>query len=943
MNVSRSTLSALSLESFTALDLETTGLDSRTDEILEIGWVRWNHGKISGGGEELIRPAVSIPAAITRLTGIRNEDCRDRPMISDVLLSVWRHFEKGILVAHNASFDLNFLEKARQQWQPDLPPIDARRVIDTVELARILYPWITNHRLETLTRHLDIQADPVHRARADAEAAGSVFMRLVFEAMGLDGSVLDTILALFDGSDDELSRLFKHIRALRNGTGMKTVSRRKGPDNRIENMASGNKEIRSDCSISDFLGPKGLLEKILPGFECRKPQLSMAEQTARAFRQDGFLMAEAGTGVGKSMAYLVPAVLRMPHAQSKTIISTQTKTLQNQLFYKDIPLLAETSPLPFTAVLLKGRSNYLCQRRWEEIIVNAGNLSSAKRRQLLGLALWSHETRTGDVEECGGFHEKNQWDGWREVNSDGAFCRGHQCPAESKCFYARVRRAARKASLVVINHSLLFSDMAAGNQILGEFDTLIVDEAHQMERAASRALGRSLHLWMFYDLCRKIDASGSSSAGVLNSLQKELKRRKELWAAISESVSELRRTLQPLCESAELCFRRIEARMKPASKEYAVEKQRVRSVDELFGSDASTTDVSIHLKTAAAEFQKIMTRLAMADSNGEEKPESFQQVETLLFETELLKENWEFFTGGLYDGHVVWREKRKEEKSPSVHSVPLRVDRLMSDYLYPRLKRCLLTSATLSVAGSFDYMAERLGLNRIEKDRLTTRAFGSPFHYDEQVRLIVASFLPGPRDARFTDAVAEITADILSVHDRGTMVLFTSHQMLRGVYRRLVSVLKPFGIQILGQGIDGSRTRILDSFQKERRSVLLGTSSFWEGVDIPGEALEMLIIPKIPFDVPTDPVVQARSEEAHRETGNGFMNYSVPEAVVRLRQGFGRLIRKAGDRGSVICLDNRMLMSRYGAVFLESLPVNPVRCDSRESLMEVLAGWFETA
>jgi ATP-dependent DNA helicase DinG len=303
----------------------------------------------------------------------------------------------------------------------------------------------------------------------------------------------------------------------------------------------------------------------------------------------------------------------------------------------------------------------------------------------------------------------------------------------------------------------------------------------------------------------------------------------------------------------------------------------------------------------------------------------------------------EHFNQKEFDSDIVWGENQRDrpENRITLYSVPLDIARKLTEMVYPGIDRCIMTSATLSIADSFSYINARLGLDRLNSERVKNLQFGSPFDYQEQALLLAPVYLPSPKEAGYEDAVAEMIRKILEQQPVGTMVLFTSHKMLRNVHKKLSPFAEKRGIKLLGQSIDGPRSMLLKHFQEDRHSVLLGTSSFWEGIDVPGEALELLVITKIPFDVPTDPVVEARTEEVQKKSGNGFINFSVPEAVVRFKQGFGRLIRSGSDRGVVVLADTRISKSRYGKLFLNSLPLAAEMVQDEEEILIKIKKWFK--
>jgi predicted DnaQ family exonuclease/DinG family helicase len=955
MKLNPGTYEALSLETVLAFDVETTGLDASQDEILEVGVVRMENGEVHDRFEQLCRPSVPIPHLITQLTGIQQADCDDKPALSAIIPSLTEFLKEGLIVAHNASFDFGFLSAAFRNAIPSPSPINPNRIVDTLELSRLLLPWLPNHRLETVAKYLEVSVAPVHRALADAEATALVFKAFVPLALSLNPRTVQSILRVLNGTSDGLHVFFTGVADfLKTVSSGKTKAFRKGPPN-IIGKEDRNRQKLPEASfdlecIDGFFAEEGILSRSIAGYESRAPQRAMAEKIGKSFQRDEVLVAEAGTGIGKSLAYLVPAVLWATHREGgKIVVSTQTKTLQDQLFSKELPLLYKVSGRSFLAVLLKGRGNYLCLRRWLSLINHIDEkLPPSKRRHLLPLLIWAEETQTGDVEENGGFRREQTGDIWSEIHCDAVHCLGSKCEFEHGCFYQNIRRVARKADLVLINHSLLFSDLASDFSVLGEYDSLIIDEAHHIERTASRCLGKTVHLGQFRKICHSLYKSDSYESGLLATVMQVFEKQKRAGdeaVKLLESAGHCIRCVGDLWEKALLLFQGIEDRVTGKLKNPRLKlKIRIRKADDLFETLSNEVESLEHaMQTLIFHLSHIVTVFTEnAEFSDSVSEDILRELEQTLLQADSLKADLGTFTHGDYENEVVWSEiiEYQGERSSVLFSAPLHIASILAESLYPHLRRGLLTSATLSVGGQFDYMLRRLGLDRVESDRVITRAFGSPFNFKEQALFLIPAYLSSPKSQTFTQEVASLLEHVLSIHARGTMVLFTSHAMLRDVYKKLQPALVNSGIRLLGQGIDGSRSSLLKLFQEDEQSVLLGTNSFWEGVDIPGSALELLVITRIPFDVPTEPWIEANMEHIERTIGNSFMQYSVPEAVVRFRQGFGRLIRSREDRGAVLFLDNRSIHTTYGALFLQSLPVEAQVCQTTDVVLEQLEHWF---
>jgi len=955
MILSRGTYVALSMETFVAFDLETTGLDPEEDEILEVGMVRVEQGNITERYSQLFLPSVPIPHFITQLTGITPEDCIDQPSIEEKFQDIVKFLGNEWIIAHNAIFDLSFLQKAWARFYPLSPPVGHERIMDTLELSRILFPLLPNHKLETVAEYLHAPVLPEHRALADAEAAAHIFNEILHQVLGLDGNTVQTILRILNGAHDGLRLFFERVAGMMKETQFrKPLKKAGGPVNIIGQVRDRSydqtKKKIDQKEITNFFKPDGVLSESLPRYEFRKPQQEMAVSVCRDFNNDSFLLAEAGTGVGKSLAYLVPAVMWITsNSGSKVIISTHTKTLQSQLFSKELPLLNRVMEANFQAVLLKGRANYICLKRWKNFLFYAEErLTIEQRRKLLPLVLWVTETLTGDIEENAGFGEKRNREIWAQLLSDGTQCSGSQCALAEECFFQKVRRAARSAGIVVVNHSLLFADVATDFSVLNEYDSLIVDEAHQIERVASQSIGKSLQLWMFREISLRLFNSGSVETGFLVTIQRVIKKTTKndgMEIEAGRVLQKLKDLSEEMWQEACQFFQALgEIATGKDYKTSVYAKYRIRESDEIFNPLRQEVErLESILKGVTSNLARLTSLLGeLVDSVSPKMEELNPELDSIIDQISALGELFNYFTRDNYQGAVVWCEvsQQREHKNITLYSVPLNIAELLSDLLYPRLKRCLMTSATLAVSGQFDYIMGRLGLDRMEPERLSKKTFGSPFDYSQQANFLIPTFLSSPKLKTFTADVSDLLIKVLSIHSRGTMVLFTSHKMLREVYKSVRPVMEGKGIRLLGQGISGPRSTLLKIFREDRQSVLLGTNSFWEGVDVPGNALELLIITKIPFDVPTDPLVEARLEQVQGETGNGFLNYSVPEAIVRFRQGFGRLIRSGEDMGVILLLDNRIVNTQYGSLFLGSLPLKAEICHKEDTLMEALEEWF---
>jgi len=516
----------------------------------------------------------------------------------------------------------------------------------------------------------------------------------------------------------------------------------------------------------------------------------------------------------------------------------------------------------------------------------------------------------------------------------------------------RIRRAAAEAHIVVVNHSLFFSDLAAENAVLSEYDFVVFDEAHRLEEVATQYLGSELNWWEIRALLNRLYQRERTAMGTLASLERRLKRStvpEVDRAAMQESVTAAVQARQDLWRAAMEFFRALTEAARAVygqmESEY-IGKYRYRAGDQLLqmmgepGRIMQAALVKLH-----EQIRRLTGLLDLAEIDRIKDGE--QLLEELLArvrDTDDLIEALGHLLRAEEENYVYWVEipVREDSFDARLRSAPLNVAQLMRTLVYDRLRSAVHTSATLTVAGQFDYFLQRTGLNLVQPERQRTLSVGSPFDFEEQALVCVPAYLPSPKESGFLKSVIDSLHGILTASRGGALVLFTSYEMLGRVYEALVEPLGQEGLMVLGQGRDGSRTNLLNRFREQKEAVLMGTSSFWEGVDIPGDSLRILILVKLPFQVPTEPIVAAHVEHLQQAGRDAFYDYLLPEAVIRFRQGFGRLIRRADDHGVVLIMDSRVLSTRYGSTFLSSLPVRTWAVSSAESMEADIRRWLQT-
>lgn len=927
---------------FVALDIETTGLSEQKDEIIEIAAVRFQDGKVVEVFDSFVRPKGKVPKFIQFLTHISPEQLNDAPDISEVLRKLKDFVGKSIVVGHNIGFDLGFINY-NLQLIGQLPLLNARW--DTVELSRIYVPFTSDHKLGTMVRYFDIPLDNAHRADADALATGNLLLVLADYicanySMVSNSRIFSLARMAQLESRDFLELLILHQRA--DAIAAPPVSKVKSPYyNVIDNIIPAAKKP----AIDSVFGESGLFARDFPNFEFRTGQVQMATAVDEAFSKCEHLVVEAGTGVGKSFAYLVPSLEFAHRNKAKVVVSTNTKNLQEQLFYKDLPQLKKILPVSFKAVLVKGRENYICERRWEELVTQ-NEQSVWDAQALLNLYVWKMHTLTGDVSENPSFDRNRNNITWRKVCSDRYLCGNRKCMHYKNCHVMGLRKEIEDASVVVANHALLLSDLRMENSTLGEYSYLVVDEAHNLMASASKHLGASLSYAELIILFNQLAASSRKhKSGFVAQLQKAIEKSVLSDAKKAQATAGAER-LHQLIESSRNplmdIFNLAAAKCTAANSYNKLRIKSVAEIKELFSLLAAFSRDFKEICTATKALQNILDLL-----ESKQIPAYAQLHDSLdAFYMRLSEMEGVVLTmlNPDLDNFAMWIENnpRPDRNMPSstINYAPVEVNSFLCKMLYNEIPSIVFTSATLALRGSFRYFMNQSGLSLVDKKNVVQKIVDSPFDYDTQSRLLISSFLPEPKDRFFQSQAMACLKQIFNTVDVGTMALFTAYRDLDTAFEFVADDLYHAKRPLFAQGKGGSRTSILAEFKRAKNAVLLGTSSFWEGVDVQGESLSLLIIYKIPFQVPSEPLVEAYIDKLEREQKDSFMHYMLPNALLRIRQGFGRLIRSQSDRGLVLILDSRVSKKNYGSYFKEILPGKHLELKSEIQLLDEITRFF---
>ncbi len=847
---------------------------------MEIGAVRFTlDGTLGERFSSFVAIDRALPEEVARLTGIRDEDLIGAPDLAEVLSRLAAFVGDAWLVGHNVRFDLAFLAASGF--------VSTARSLDTAELASCLLPTTASYALQQLVTSLELPAARPHRAYDDARAAALLCCALAVRARSLPVETLEGAVSLAQLLGEGARWFFEQILRQRARTAFLEPARaaaapsRRGPRGRV------------DAALGELFAAAGPLAGAFGSYEERPQQLAMAEAVEHAMRDGGVLLVEAGTGTGKSLAYLVPAV-RAALAGRRVVVSTYTITLQDQLVRKDLPQLLSAFGVDLRVAVLKGRSNYLCPRRWHLLRATAATPDEA--RVALKTLVWRESTETGDRAElnlAGGEQPL-----WQRLCAEDETCTARRCAlVPGGCYLERARAAAEQADLVVVNHALLLADARGRNRLLSDAPIVVVDEAHHVEEVAATIWSARLEAAELRAALRRV-AHGPLVSAIARlepeseSLARVGAEADRAFAAIDETFAALAALMPPPEERGFEDRRRVTEGLRTGNEWLAVEMAAERLRDALAavvaaGERLLSFAVPTELAEAAVELEAALQRLREADV-------AIQRCIHAPRGTD-----------------VCWLALEGPEGAPVLQAAPAHAGPLVERSVVAPRSAAVFTSATLAVGESFAFTADRLGVG----DRAATLRLDSPFDYRRQALLVLPSELADPYDPAFVDQVAGALSGIARGLGGGTLALFTAHTMLRATHERLAARLDGSGVVALAQSTGGSRRALLERFA-QGHAVLLGTASFWEGVDLPGDLLRCVVVVKLPFPVPDDPVVAGRAERYD----DPFREYHVPVAALRLKQGFGRLIRTRDDRGAVVLLDRRVSVRSYGEVLLSALP-----------------------
>lgn len=943
------------MTSIVSIDIETTGLDENREAIIEVAAVKFNGRRVEDEFTTLINPGKAIPDFITGLTGIDNAMVRQAPRLRDIAHELTAFVGDAPILGHNVKFDIGFLRKAGL--------FEFHQTIDTYELASVLMPTASRYNLGSLGQQLNIPLPATHRALDDARVTQACYVRLLDLARELPLETLQQIVELGNFVDWDAGWAFEQALQARAKEGIKplgtvsesrtvrttpkqthTVSAPKPKTGSTKkdfppiekNLEPTGLDPEEVASVLEYGGP---FAQYFETYEQRPEQVDMLKAVTNALSNGNHLLVEAGTGVGKSFAYLVPAAMFAVRNNTRVVVSTNTINLQDQLIKKDIPDLQAALNLDVRAAVLKGRANYLCPRKLDYMRTH-GPKDANEMRVLAKIIVWGLENNSGDRNELNltGPIEREVWG---RLSAEDDNCDTETCLSRmgGTCPFHRAKQAAQSAHLLVVNHALLLSDVSTGSKVLPEYDYVIVDEAHHMESAVTSALSFRMTQ---NDLERMLKELGGSSAGLLGRLLTETHETLRpsdfgLLQQKAKRATDQAFRLEQISKQFFLVlsdFIAIQREGQPASN-YSWQLRVVPATRTLPGWD----DVEIMWSQISETMALLMKTLEeIYKALGEIYAEGHENVQDVMGTLSSLMRRMseaEAASSGMMhkptNELIYWIEVNPRGERLSLNAAPLRVGPLVEKHLWHEKACVVMASATLTTHGEFRYLR-----NTLSADEVDTLALGSPFDYESSTLLYVANDMPEPNAPGYQQALERAIVSTAKATGGRMLVLFTSYAALKKTAQAITGPLAREDIFVFEQGEGASPNALLESFKSTDRAVLLGTRSFWEGVDVPGDSLSVVVITKLPFGVPSDPIISARSELYE----DSFNEYYLPESILKFRQGFGRLIRSASDRGVVAILDRRVLTKQYGKLFLESLPQCTARQGATTGLAKMAGDWL---
>jgi DNA polymerase-3 subunit epsilon/ATP-dependent DNA helicase DinG len=925
------------LEEFIVLDLETTGLDPLNDKIIEVGAVKINRNKIVESYSTFINPEINIPDYIVNLTGITNDDVRDAQVFAESSSDLVEFIGDRPIVGQFIKFDLDFLSESGLIFD--------NIVLDTRDLALILMPTLNAFSLSSLIKELNVSNASPHKALSDAQATAEVFISLRNLIKGLDIKSKIEISIIAAKNFSHLANFFKDEIEIEQDISIK--------DSLYNTLIQYEKTFSNSEPTNELINPsldkKHNMSELFNEFskdnydfdyEHRQGQIQLSEMIYSSLYDGGHLLAEAGAGIGKSLSYLLAASMYSLETSDKVIVSTHRNNLQNQLFDKDFKVVTQLindlyKNNQFKVSVLKGRQNYLCLNNFLQILNENTGFNDNEFKFFSRISVWSNTTIFGDLAEIN--LNKKERDMWSTINANDSDClinsRNHHIIG--KCFLSKARELAEAANVVIINHSLLMSNIVNDEKVLPAFTSLIIDEAHQLHDIANQQLSKTINLSEIQKLLSK------------NIIPEILNSRKELFnlklnSANLKDLEESHKTFQVACENCisflrkniKLINNNFDELLNESNHSNSTETE-IPIVNNVISSDPwiDTLEIAKDISRHFGKFLLVIDRHMKAIDNDIKKYDKYlsrigKLKLTIMDALDILDED-------ILDNDKEYLVSVASATNKIGFIIrPNDISETLEEFLYSSKKSVIALSATLrsynNAIYDFNFVSKQLGLN--QSDSISIK---SPYDYENHVCSLAVNDIALPGSQNYEQVLASSIINVAQILEGRSLVLFTSNATLSNV-SEIVKASKSLGnIQVFAQGIDGQPYQLIRKFQDNPKSILLGTSSFWEGIDITNNMLQCVIMTRLPFLVPSDPVLLANTMNNH----DVFGTYQLPTAILKFRQGFGRLIRGINDKGIFLVLDSRIATKSYGSFFIESIKDTNLEIITNSQLANKVRDW----
>lgn len=943
------------LEQFVSIDLETTGLKAGVDEIIEVGIAKFD---LLGNYQEfqtLVKPESRLTRFISDLTGLADKDLRDAPMFDEVRTEVMDFIGGLPIIGHNIQFDIDFL-KAQGIRTTNIN-------FDTWELGALLLPTAEKLNLASLAELLGVQTERSHRALDDAICARDIFMVLYQRLQQLPDRTLADMKMFLSRSDSSIITLLPPTSKPRTNNESYFDFQTKTATSNVK-VNSEADTSRESYSVSEIWNFAEQTQTLLADYTPRVNQQLMSEVIEENLITGGELVLEAGTGTGKTLAYLLPALIRSMASGERVVVSTQTKNLQDQLKESDLPIAIDlverfnnannsnsTIRPQISVEVLKGKGNYLCLERWFTLRSSRTKLQARESRFYARVATWVEQTATGDSAEL--YMTSQDEETWRSISATDTDCLSRRCEfaQDGSCFVLRAREKASIANIVVVNHALLLANATQNEQILPSYEHLIIDEGHRLEDVATDHFGGMISIKSVEDLLK--------SGLVQNKRERKNKplsflgHFKALEGYVQGNPSEVEKIirtrdmaigrLRELREDLRVFFENHGDARHPGQAAGHENRQQEFSLTAGARSQPAWEELSHNsdLLLSSLKFlrREIEQLWAVVRSQHKATPQSDLQevaiaINGFLGELSGMSDTIQRVMIDESRSDILWISRR--DRDIRLGCAPLVPGDHLREYLFQDRKSVLVTSATLQDIDtdgrqSFKFILEQIGL----PDAFTS-SWPAPFNYKNQAKVVIVNDIANPSETDYSIQLHEAIFHAVNALRGRTIVLFTSHDALRKASAALRDRLAEIDVRLLSQGIDGSATRLVRELQSGESTVIFGAAALWEGVDIPGRALSQIIVVRLPFPSPVDPIHAARGEQYE----DSFSEYLLPRAILRFRQGFGRLIRHEGDKGIFTILDSRFSTARYGVRFAQSLPDAEIETVQLADLQSEITNWL---